>query len=84
MSRIPGDKKEKITFTCDIGNLRRINTAIQNSEFSSVSEAINKSITFFFENRDKTSDIDQVKEWLVSDDGAHYIKDLIRKELRSK
>lgn len=75
MPRIPGNKKEKITFTCDALNLRSINAAISRDEFSSVSEAINKSISFYFENRDKPSG----REWLISEEGEIYLKDLIRK-----
>ena len=79
MSRIPGEKKEKITFTCDIGNSRRMDMAIQNNEFSSVSEVINKAITYFFENRNSQSPKDEVKQWLVSEDGETFMKGLILK-----
>lgn len=84
MSRIPGKNKEKITFSCDIGNLKKINEAIEQGLFSSVSETVNKSITFFFENRDKPAPQDQVKVWLISEDGEAYIKNLIRKEMKNK
>ena len=79
MSRIPGKNKEKITISCDIGNLKKINEAIEQGLFSSVSETVNKAITFFFENRDKPQKKDEVKEWLVSEEGEDYIKKIIRK-----
>ena len=79
MPRIPGLKKEKITFTCDNSNSRTIDDAISRNDFSSVLEAINTAIRFYFENRDKPSGQEQFKAWVVSEDGEKYMKDLLRK-----
>ena len=73
-----GKHKEKITITIDHSNLTRIDSAIAKGEFSNVSETINKAIAYFFENRDKLLGKEDVKEWLISEEGGIYLKKLIR------
>lgn len=84
MPRIPGTKKVKITFTCDNTNDRNIDDAISRNEFSSVSEAINTAIRFFFENRDKPSGQEQFKAWVVTEEGEEYLLGLFRKMKNTK
>jgi Arc/MetJ-type ribon-helix-helix transcriptional regulator len=75
MPRIPGKNKEKISFTCDNSNFKNLSDAVSSSEFSSMSEAINKAISFYYENKNKTS---VTKEWMVSEEGKEYIKSVMR------
>lgn len=82
MAVTSGKPKEKITITIGHTNILNINKAIANGEFSSVSEVIDKGVSFFFENRNKQSEDAQkvaLIEWLESQEGEDRIKNIMRK-----
>lgn len=78
MPKIPGRNKEKITFSCEPGNFKRINEGIEKGDFSNVSEAINKALASYFENLNRPSSKDDFKLWLLSKEGEDYMKGIIR------
>jgi len=78
MPRISGKSKERVSFSCDPVPFKRIHDSIKSGEASSVSALINTAITFYFENRDKTSK-DQVIEWLESDAGMQHIETIMKR-----
>ena len=80
MSRTIGDEiPDRITITIDPLNKRDVAESIKNKEFTSVVNLINTALRFYFDNRDKPEKIDEIKVWLVSEEGEDYIKKLIRK-----
>lgn len=78
MPRIPGKNKEKISFTCDNSNFKNLNGSVESGEFSSMSEGINKAISFFYANKDSKNQKMEFKEWIVSEEGEKYLKGIIR------
>jgi Arc/MetJ-type ribon-helix-helix transcriptional regulator len=78
MAVTSGKPKEKITITIDHTNLSRVYSAISKGDFSNKSEAINKAIAFFFENRNKT-DGQVIKEFMESSEGEELFKRLFKK-----
>jgi len=77
MSENPRKLKQKISISLGNTNLSNIDKAIARGEFSSVSDAIEKGMVFFFENRNKTA---ITKEWLLSPEGKETIKAIMRME----
>jgi hypothetical protein len=57
--------------------------SIDAGEASSISALINTALTFYYENRDKTSK-DQVIEWLESDAGMQYIESVMKRIVAKK
>jgi Arc/MetJ-type ribon-helix-helix transcriptional regulator len=83
MAVTSGKPREKIAITISHGNKKRIDEAIARGEFSNVSETINEATTFFFNNRERVNQLPapirpEFKDWLVSEDGKKYLKDIIR------
>lgn len=83
MGRIAGVKREKITISISHGNLKKINEAILNNQFSNVSEAINGAVASYFENVNRPSSIppafsNQFKDWILTNEGKRCMKDIIR------
>ena len=75
----PGRKlKERITISCDPINIDRINKALDNEEFSSVSSLVNNAISFYFENRGKDQN-EAFKEFLSSEEGENVILGILQK-----
>lgn len=79
MPKITGPTKEKITFGCDPTNFKKINKIMEEKEFSTVTDLINTALVFYFENRNRTSQKDDFKAWVVSEEGENYLKDVFRK-----
>jgi len=52
---------------------------VNRTEFNNRSDVLTTGMRFYFDNRDRFSQKDQVKEWLVSEEGKQYLKDLIGK-----
>lgn len=73
--KVSEEMPERMAFTFTPTNRKETQTSMQNKEFSSVSSLINTALTFYFENREKTS---LTKEWLLSDEGKEFIKSLMR------
>lgn len=70
--------KERITISCDPINIDRINKALDNKEFSSVSSLVNNAISFYFENRGKDQN-EAFKQFLVSEEGEEIVLKILRK-----
>lgn len=77
--RIGENVPDRVSISFSPMNKRDMQTAIEKKEFTSIVNLVNTAIRFYFENRDKSPDIGPVKEWLVSEEGEQYLKDLIRK-----
>lgn len=79
MPRIKGKpNKEKMSFNCDPLNFKKINEDIAAGKFSTITELINTSLSFYFEKRDSNSK-DEVKHYLVSEEGHQFLTDIVRK-----
>jgi len=83
MPRISGKSKERVSFSCDPVPFKRMHDSIDAGEASSISALINTALTFYYENRDKTSK-DQVIEWLESDAGMQYIESVMKRIVAKK
>lgn len=84
MPRIIGDTvPERLSFTFTPINRRDAEIAMHKKEFPNVANLINTALRFYFENRDKSFGKEEVKNWLVSEEGTEYLKNLIR-ETREK
>ena len=71
--------QDRISFTFTPINLRDVQKSMESKEFPTVANLLNTAIRFYFENRERSSSKDQVKEWLLSEEGEEYITGLIRK-----
>lgn len=78
MPKISGKSKERVSFSCDPVPFKRMHNSIEAGEASSVSALINTALTFYFENRDRTSK-DQVIEWLESDAGIQHVESIMKR-----
>jgi metal-responsive CopG/Arc/MetJ family transcriptional regulator len=77
MPSIRGKPKEQISYKCPHDLFLKINTAIENGEFASRNDIITAALRTFFENRNY--DVKhQITEWLNSDEGEEYLKNVIR------
>jgi Arc/MetJ-type ribon-helix-helix transcriptional regulator len=74
--------KEKITITIGHINIMNINNAIDNGEFSSVSEAIDKGMSFYFDNRNKPSKDGEFQDYLKSPDGQAILNSAIKERVK--
>ena len=80
----PGRKlKERITISCDPINIDRINKALDNKEFSSVSSLVNNAISFYFENRGKDQN-ESFREFLSSEEGEGIVLKILQKANHKK
>jgi len=52
--------------------------SIKAGEASSISALINTALTFYYDNRDKTSN-DQVIQWLESETGGLYLEKIVKR-----
>ena len=82
MPSIRGKPKKQISYKCPHDLLLKINAAIENGEYASRNDIITAALRIFFENHDKTSK-GEIKEWLISEEGEEYLKNLIR-DVREK
>lgn len=79
MPRKVADKiPERFAFTFTPINRSHVQKAMDAKEFSGVSNLINTALTFYFENNGKTA---LTKEWMLSQEGEKFIKDLMRKAM---
>jgi len=79
MPRIKGKpNKEKMSFNCDPLNFKKINEDIAAGKFSTITELINTSLSFYFEKRDLNSK-DEIKQYLISEEGHRFISDIVKK-----
>lgn len=79
MPRIKGKpNKEKMSFNCDPLNYKKINDDIEAGKFSTITELINTALSFYFGRRDLNSR-DEIKQYLVSEEGHKFIADIVRK-----
>jgi hypothetical protein len=77
MPRIKGKpNKEKMSFNCDPVNFKKINDEIEAGKFSTITELINASLSFYFEKRESNSK-DEIKHYLTSEEGRRFISDII-------
>ncbi|MGD0080906.1 MAG: ribbon-helix-helix domain-containing protein [Methanoregula sp.] len=79
MGEIRGKPKEQISYKIPSDILSKIDRLVELKEFNNRSDVLTTGMRFYFDNRDTPSQKDQLKEWLLSDDGEAWIKDLIRK-----
>lgn len=79
MGEIRGKPKEQISYKIPSDILSKIDKLLEAKEFNNRSDVITTGMRFYFDNRDKPQQKDEVKEWLVSEEGENYIKNLIRK-----
>ena len=78
MPSIQGKPKEQISYKCPHDLLLKINTAIENGEYSSRNDIITAALRIFFNNHNNDLK-SQIIEWLNSDEGEEYMTDLIRR-----
>lgn len=82
MPRKIGDEiPHRMAFTFTPQNRKDVQEAMNSKNFSSVAECINTAMRFYFENRNKTA---ITKEWLLSEEGREFIKDIARDEIRDR
>lgn len=79
MPRITGPTKEKLTIGITPKNMKNIAIVMANNEYSTITDMVNDALTFWFENRNKPSQKDEFKTWLVSSEGENYMKEILRK-----
>ncbi|MEN6396785.1 MAG: hypothetical protein ABFC78_09915 [Methanoregula sp.] len=84
MPKLAGKTKDRITFSCDPMPFKKIQAAIGNGEFSTVTDLINTALTFYFENREKEGLGREIKEYMESPDGEVLFKYLIQRYLNSQ
>jgi hypothetical protein len=46
-------------------------------EFPNIANLMNTALRFYFENRNKPSQIEDIKKWLVSEEGRSYIAQIL-------
>ncbi len=80
MPSIRGKPKEQISYKCPHDLLLKINTAIENGEYASRNDIITAALRTFFEDRNNGLKR-RIIEWMLSDEGEEYMKNLIRKNL---
>jgi metal-responsive CopG/Arc/MetJ family transcriptional regulator len=80
MPSIRGKPKEQISYKCPHDLFLKINTAIENGEFSSRNDLITAALRTFFENRNHSVK-HEIAEWLNSEEGEMYMANLIRRHL---
>lgn len=83
MPVIKGKPKEQISYKCPHDLLLKINTAIEKGEYASRNDIITAALRLFFENRDNIPK-NQAMEWLTSEDGEKWMKNLITKTVEKK
>jgi Arc/MetJ-type ribon-helix-helix transcriptional regulator len=80
MALIRGKPKVQISYKCPHDLLQKINTAIDDGEYASRNDIITAALRLFFDDRNKISK-DQIKEWLMSEEGEEWMRGQIRKVL---
>jgi len=78
MPSIRGKPKEQISYKCPHDLLLKINTAIEDGEYSSRNDIITAALRTFFENH-RNGWKYQIIEWLNSDEGEAFMINLIRR-----
>lgn len=78
MPSIRGKPKEQISYKCPHDLLQKINTAIEDGEYASRNDIITAALRTFFENHNNGLKY-QIVEWLISDEGEEYMKNLIKR-----
>lgn len=63
---------------------KKVDALIESKEFDNKADIISIALRFWFENKDKLTQTDEFKKWLVSEDGEHYIKNLIQKVMNEE
>nr|WP_320160751.1 hypothetical protein [uncultured Methanoregula sp.] len=76
MPPIRGKPKEQISYKCPHDLLLKINTVIENGEYSSRNDIITAALRRFFENHQNELK-HQVSDWLSSDEGEEYMEKLV-------
>lgn len=79
MPKEPGLNREQITFKCTLATVAKIDSYIGQGELTSRNEVIRRALEFYFENKNKPDYKTQFKEWLLSEEGEAFVKDIIRK-----
>lgn len=69
---------DRMAFTFTPINRNSVQKSMDSKEFLSVSSLINTAISFYYENRGKSSKED-FKAWIVSEDGEQFIKGIVLK-----
>jgi Arc/MetJ-type ribon-helix-helix transcriptional regulator len=77
MPAIRGKPKEQISYKCPHDLFQKINTLIDQGKYASRNDIMTEALRMFFENQNRISH-QAVKDWLVSDEGEKWMKDLIR------
>jgi metal-responsive CopG/Arc/MetJ family transcriptional regulator len=80
MPPIHGRPKEQISYKCPHDLLLKINTMIENEEYSSRNDIITAALRNFFNN--SNHDLKhQISDWLSSDEGEELMERLIMRIL---
>jgi len=79
MPKEKGLNREQITFKCTKETILKIDSYIGQGEYTSRNEVIRDALLYFFENRNRPDYKDQFKEWLLSEEGEDFIKEILRK-----
>jgi hypothetical protein len=70
--------RERGTITFTPLNLRDMTISIKNKEFKTVTDLVNQAIRFYYENRDKPSITEEIEQYLGSEKGKAYVKDILK------
>jgi len=81
MPAIRGKPKEQISYKCPHDLFQKINTLIDQGKYASRNDLITEALHLFFENQNRVPH-DAIKDWLMSDEGEKWMKDLIRAVLK--
>lgn len=79
MPRERGINREQITFKCTKETIAKIDSYIGKEEYTSRNEVIRDALQFFFEHKNQPGYKEQFKEWLLSEEGETFVKDIIRR-----
>ncbi len=58
---------------------KKIDNLIQSKEFDTKADVLSVALRFWFENKDNRSSKDEIKAWIVSEEGTEYLKNMIRR-----
>jgi hypothetical protein len=76
MPRIIGETiPERMCFTFTPQNRKDVEEAMKNNKFANVSGCINTALRFYFDSKTNPP---LTKEWMLSDEGKEYIKNIMR------
>lgn len=78
MAKEPGLNRDQITFKCTAATIAKIDSYIGKGELTNRNEVIRHALQFFFEHENQPSQKELFKEWIKSEEGELFLKNLLR------